>query len=118
MRSTKPKHHKDPALILFGRTVRALRKDAGYSQEAFGDLCGIDRSYMGGIERGEHNIALLNILKILSALQTEPSAFFRFMDAPNISDTALKIRTEEEQKALRSKHEQVLEAPPKTTETL
>lgn len=118
MRSTKPKHHKDPALVLFGRTVRALRKDAGYSQEAFGDLCGIDRSYMGGIERGEHNIALLNILKILSALQTEPSAFFRFMDAPNITDTAIKIRAEQEQKALRSKHEKVLEAPPKTTETL
>jgi transcriptional regulator with XRE-family HTH domain len=118
MRSTKPKHHKDPALILFGRTVRALRKEAGYSQEAFGDLCGIDRSYMGGIERGEHNIALLNILKILSALQTEPSAFFRFMDAPNISDTSIKIRADEEQKALRSKHGKLLETAPKTTDAL
>lgn len=118
MRSTKPKHHKDPALILFGRTVRALRKNAGYSQEAFGDLCGIDRSYMGGIERGEHNIALLNILKILSALQTEPSAFFRFMDAPNVTDTAIKIRSEQEQTSLRSKQKAVLNEQANPTDAL
>lgn len=51
-------------------------------KEAFGDVCGIDRSYMGGIERGEHNLALMNILKIIAALEMQPSEFFRAMDRP------------------------------------
>lgn len=73
---------KVPELVRFGENVRRLRKERGYSQEAFGDACGIDRSYMGGIERGEHNLALVNILKIVEALSLQPSEFFRGMDAP------------------------------------
>lgn len=44
---------KDPRLVAFGQRVRDLRKEKGLSQEAFADLTGIDRSYMGHIERGE-----------------------------------------------------------------
>ena len=69
-------------LVLFGESVRRYRKERGYSQEAFGDACGIDRSYMGGIERGEHNLALINILKIVAALGMQPSEFFQAMDRP------------------------------------
>ena len=60
--------------------VRQLRKVRGYSQEAFWHACGLDRSYMGGIERGEHNLALLNILKIIKALDMQPSEFFKALD--------------------------------------
>lgn len=67
-------------LVRFGDAVRQLRKARGYSQEAFGDACGIDRSYMGGIERGEHNLALINILKIIATLNMKPSQFFRHLD--------------------------------------
>nr|WP_212635588.1 helix-turn-helix transcriptional regulator [Ralstonia insidiosa] len=70
----------NPTLVAFGATVRRLRQDRGYSQEAFGDLCGIDRSYMGGIERGEHNLALINIMKIVEALDMRPSEFFKHLD--------------------------------------
>ncbi|WP_021028084.1 MULTISPECIES: helix-turn-helix domain-containing protein [unclassified Comamonas] len=70
-----------PELIAFGKAVRMHRKALGYSQEAFGDECGIDRSYMGGIERGEHNLALVNILKIIKALNLQPSEFFQAMDS-------------------------------------
>lgn len=73
---------KVPELVLFGESVRQQRKAQGYSQEAFGDACGMDRSYMGGIERGEHNLALLNILKIIAALGLQPSEFFQAMDRP------------------------------------
>jgi transcriptional regulator with XRE-family HTH domain len=73
---------KSPALTVFGEAIRQRRKALGYSQEAFGDACGIDRSYMGGIERGEHNLALINILKIIDALGVQPSEFFKDMDKP------------------------------------
>lgn len=74
---------KVPELVRFGEHVRRLRKDRGFSQEAFGDACGIDRSYMGGIERGEHNLALVNILKIVDALAMQPSEFFLGLDRPD-----------------------------------
>lgn len=73
---------KSPALTAFGEAIRQRRKALGYSQESFGDACGIDRSYMGGIERGEHNLALINILKIIDALGVQPSEFFKDMDKP------------------------------------
>jgi transcriptional regulator with XRE-family HTH domain len=59
---------------MFGAAVRDLRKQQGLSQEAFADLVGIDRSYMGGIERGEHNVALINIQRIAAALGINISA--------------------------------------------
>ena len=71
---------KKPDLLAFGEAVRRRRKTLGFSQEAFGDECGIDRSYMGGIERGEHNLALLNIMKIIAALGIQPSEFFADLD--------------------------------------
>ena len=52
----------------FGRRVRELRKARGFSQEAFAAECGLDRSYMGGIERGERNVALRNVEQIARAL--------------------------------------------------
>lgn len=71
---------KNPDLVAMGLAIRQRRKALGYSQEGFGDACGIDRSYMGGIERGEHNLALVNILKIVQALKVTPSEFFRDLD--------------------------------------
>ncbi len=59
----------DPDIIeKFGQRVRALRKKAGLSQEAFAAKCGLDRTYIGGIERGERNVALRNLSVIANAL--------------------------------------------------
>ncbi len=79
-KAVQSENGKVPELVVFGNAVRRHRKALGHSQEAFGDLCGIDRSYMGGIERGEHNLALVNILKIIAALGMPPSEFFRDLD--------------------------------------
>ena len=49
----------------------------GVSQEAFADLCGLDRTYVGGIERGERNVALVNLEKIARALELSLSELFR-----------------------------------------
>jgi transcriptional regulator with XRE-family HTH domain len=59
-------------LIIFGEALRELRAASGYSQEALAERAGIDRSYLGGIERGEHNLALINIVKIANALGIYP----------------------------------------------
>ena len=61
----------------FGKAVRQKRHKLGVSQEAFADLCGLDRTYIGGIERGERNVALVNIEKIASALKISLSELFR-----------------------------------------
>ena len=51
-----------------GSKIRFLRSAKGYSQEAFADACGLDRTYIGGVERGERNIGLKNLLKIAHTL--------------------------------------------------
>jgi len=71
-----PKDKK--CLRAFGARVRALRRAAGYSQEAFALEIGLDRTYMGGVERGERNIALLNICKIARGLHISVSALLDF----------------------------------------
>lgn len=91
---------KAPELLAFGAAVRRQRKALGYSQEAFGDMCGIDRSYMGGIERGEHNLALVNILKIIRALGMPPSEFFKALDEPGSDDQDGSTRHKEALKEL------------------
>lgn len=63
---------KDPRLVAFGKRVRHKRKEKGLSQEALADLAGIDRSYMGHIERGDQNITLTKIFQIAKALETSP----------------------------------------------
>ena len=66
----KPSIHKGnkTALKAFGLAVRELRLSQNLSQEALADLAGLDRSYTGGIERGEHNLALINIQRLADAL--------------------------------------------------
>ncbi len=60
----------------FGERVRSLRKQKGISQEALAFACGLDRTYIGGVERGERNISLLNIYKIASALGVQAKELF------------------------------------------
>lgn len=59
---------KTDILVRFGKRVRELRTERGYSQEAFADACELDRTYVGGIERGERNLALRNIERIAETL--------------------------------------------------
>jgi transcriptional regulator with XRE-family HTH domain len=61
---------------LFCANVRQRRKDLNYSQEELAQACGLDRTYIGGIERGERNPSLENIIKIANALNIPPSSLF------------------------------------------
>ena len=63
--------------IRFGRALRSRRGTLGMSQEEFADYCGLDRTYIGGIERGERNVSLVNIEKLAKALHIPLSELFR-----------------------------------------
>jgi len=71
MAKPSPSHAGSPVLIKLGESIKSIRESKGLSQEAVALACGIDRSYFGGIERGEHNVALVNIEKIAIALQVK-----------------------------------------------
>jgi len=58
----------DVIKVAFGQRLRDLRKAKGLSQEALALASDLDRTYVGGIERGERNVSLVNIEKIAKAL--------------------------------------------------
>ena len=55
-----------------GKKIRSLRKKQNLTQEALADLCFLDRTYIGGIERGERNFSLINLFKIAKSLNIRP----------------------------------------------
>jgi len=61
----------------FGKRLRTLRKEKGYSQEELGFNTGLDRTYISGIERGIRNPALKNIAKLAKALDVEVIELFK-----------------------------------------
>lgn len=61
------------SLALFGRRLAELRKTQGMSQEQLALISGIARSYVSGVERGQRNISLLNIIRLAHALSLPPS---------------------------------------------
>ena len=63
--------------VRFGKTVRARRKRLDVSQEEFADMCGLDRTYIGGIERGERNVGVVNIERIAKTFGISLSQLFR-----------------------------------------
>ena len=64
----------------FGARARELRERAGISQEESAHLAGLDRSYIGQVERGERNVSLFNIFKIAKGLNVRPSDLFANLD--------------------------------------
>ena len=74
MAKPSPQFAGDPVLVALGEAIRRARVGGGLSQEALAVDADLDRSYMGGIERGEHNPTVMNIVKIAGALKTSPSA--------------------------------------------
>ena len=59
---------KEPALIQLGENIRSLREQQGLSQEDLAEKADLDRTYIGGVERGERNLTILSALKVADAL--------------------------------------------------
>lgn len=79
-RAKKSPCGKDPR-VLFGQRVAYLRKQIGWSQEKLANESGLARSYLGGVERGQRNIALVNICRLAEALSVQPGELMRFAES-------------------------------------
>ncbi len=66
----------DPRL-LFGRAVRERRVKLGLTQESLAERAGLHWTYIGGIERGERNVSIINVVKIANALDVSVSEMLR-----------------------------------------
>lgn len=67
---------KHPSLVMLGNRIRELRRAHGFSQENFAAEVGLDRTYMGSVERGERNIAALNLIRIAKCLKINVGELF------------------------------------------
>jgi transcriptional regulator with XRE-family HTH domain len=65
-----------------GRNLRAYRLKRGLSQEAFADVVGVHRTYMGGLERGERNLTLRSLERIAERLNVPPLELLRHAEIP------------------------------------
>jgi len=77
MAKPSPSHSGSPVLVKLGNSIKSIRTSKGLSQEAVALASGLGRSYFGGIERGEHNVAVVNLEKIAIALKIPIKDFFK-----------------------------------------
>lgn len=71
----------------FGSRLRSLRQAREISQERLAELAGLHRTYIGGVERGERNISLINLAAIAEALGLSLSALMEGIDLPNTAQS-------------------------------
>ncbi len=76
MAKPSPSHAGSPELLALGQAIRAARLALGWSQERLAEEAGVDRSYMGGIERGEHNLTVVSLVRISAALDLSVGDLF------------------------------------------
>ncbi len=72
---------------LVGDRIKGLRKARGWTQEQLAEAASLHYSYIGGVERGDRNISLETLEKIVEAFGVEPLELFRFESTP---DTAAR----------------------------
>jgi transcriptional regulator with XRE-family HTH domain len=73
---SRMRSERHAALVALGQQIRKVRQERGVSQEEFANAAGLGRSYYGGVERGERNIAALNLMRIAAALKVEVGELF------------------------------------------
>lgn len=71
---------KDECLKRLGDALRDHRRQLDISQEKLAHRAGLDRTYVGGAERGERNVSLFNLVKLAHALETDISDLLRTVD--------------------------------------
>lgn len=81
-------------LALFGARLAVLRKSRGLSQEALAYKSGLARSYVGGIERGQRNLSLINICVLAHTLDVLPRDMLDFLSSTATSGSSASQKSE------------------------
>ena len=68
--------HGKQILVSLGNEIRTRRKQRALTQQEFGDLVGLHRTYVADIERGSRNVSLYNICRIATALNISVAELF------------------------------------------
>ncbi|WP_234027090.1 helix-turn-helix domain-containing protein [Erythrobacter sp. KY5] len=76
----------DPYLDILGQRIRAKRRELGLSQEGLANEAGLDRSYVGRIERGEHNLTFVSLVRLCRAMGCDVAALT--MNLPTTSNSS------------------------------
>lgn len=71
---TPSKHSRNPVLLALGASIRKHRGLCGLTQEQLAERAGLDRSYLGQVERGENSVALMPLVNVARALNTTVGA--------------------------------------------
>jgi len=79
-------------LLRVGARIRDLRKEKGLTQESLGEKGGFHFSYIGQIERGEQNVALLNLARIAEALDVDISQLFTYINLTSNEESQSDIQ--------------------------
>jgi transcriptional regulator with XRE-family HTH domain len=69
--------------LLFAKNIRKARIERRLSQEALADLCGLHRTYVGSVERGERNVSIDNIERIAFSLKVSPAFLLQDTETDN-----------------------------------
>lgn len=64
----------DPYLDILGQRIRARRRDLRLSQEDLAHIAELDRSYVGRVERGQHNMTFITLIRLCRAMQCDVAA--------------------------------------------
>lgn len=67
------RNHPNPYRMILAGNLRRLRKAKGLSQDALAFDAGINRTYVGAVERGERNVSLDNIVRLAAAVGVSPA---------------------------------------------
>ena len=65
---------KDPTLRQLGQYLRHIREQRGWSQEELAHECGLHRTYIGAVERGEYNVTILTLRRITDYVEVSEAA--------------------------------------------
>lgn len=79
----------DSLVKLVGINIKELRKSKKLTQEELSEKCGIQTSFLAGVERGDRNITLQTLEKIITGLEVVPANIFNF-EAININQEYYK----------------------------
>lgn len=69
-------------LVTLGERIRARRKCLGFSQEDLAHESGLDRSYVGRVERGQHNLTMLALVKLCRAMRCDVASLTEGLPMP------------------------------------